>query len=713
MSSIVLAPPDRTELRPAFCLLVAPVAILFAALGLFLLADNGPGVTAGDILRSSLVVVWAFAGMLVGLRQRTDRLSPIALSIAGLGGVALAADAFARETPSAGPGAVTWRSISWMAVGLLFGAFFHLLLSLPHGRLLTRSRRVTAGGALAMGAGVGLTMSRGSDQSPRWAWCLLLGVLLVAGVAMANLRYREAADADRRRMQWIGWSLAVAAEVVLVMLALELIADWPARPLLIATAVSALVPLSLVAGTDRRLLARVDRLLAHTVALTGLSALVLAAYVLVVLGLGRTPSGTERSLLLASMLAAAVAALLYLPAKARLTDLANRLVYGERTAPDDTLRTFGSRLTRAIPLEELLLQLAESLRKTMNLASAEIWTGTDGRLEMAAGVPHRDPSPLSIAEKERLVVARAGVSGGTWIEVWLPELLAGRDPALIRVGPIAHGGELLGLFVLQRRADSVALSEEDDRVVVELARQVGLALHNVQLDSALQASMEQVQQANAELRESRLRIVSAGDAQRRKLERDLHDGAQQHLVAMAVKLRLAEDLIEDDPSEAVSVIGELRSDLKEAVTELRALAHGIFPPLLSSGGLSEAIPAAASRAALPTNVELDAVRRYAPEIEAAVYFCCLEALQNAGKHAGDGASILVRIADRDELLHFEVTDDGVGFDEGGPVGRGHGFVNMTDRLGAIGGRVTVHSGLGAGTTIRGEIPVRAASAVNA
>ena len=645
--------------------------------------------------------------MIVGLRQRTDRVAPIALAIAGLGGLALFADALARHTPSSGPGADTWRSVSWTMVGLLFGVFLHLLLSLPHGRLLTTSRRTTASVALPVGALVGLLLSRGSDRSPRWAWCLLLSVVLVGGVAVANVRYRKAVDADRRRMQWIGWALAVAAEIVLVMLALELIADWPPHAWLIATSVSALVPLSLIAGTDRRMLARVDRLLAHTVALTGLTALVLAAYVMVVLGLGRTPSGTERSLLLASMLAAAVAALLYLPAKARLNDLANRLVYGERTAPDDALRTFGSRLTRAIPLEELLLQLAESLRKTMNLASAEIWTGSDGRLELAAGVPHRDPPPLNIAEKERLVVARAGVSGGTWIDIWLPELPSGRDPALMRVGPIAHAGDLLGLIVLQRRPDGVALSEEDDRVVVELARQVGLALHNVQLDSALQASIEEVQRANEELRESRLRIVSAGDAERRRLERDLHDGAQQHLVAMAVKLRLAEDLVEEDPNGAASVIGELRRDLKDAVAELRALAHGIFPPLLSSGGLAEALPAAASRAALPTTVELDGVGRYAPEVEAAVYFCCLEALQNAGKHAGDGASIVVQLAARDNLLSFEVRDDGAGFNVNGAAVVGHGFVNMNDRLGAIGGCVTVASIVGTGTTIRGEIPVSA------
>ena len=644
------------------------------------------------------------AGLVVGLRQRSDRLAPIALGIAGLGAVAFLADATSRHLAATGD-SQPWRSVSWTLAGLLCGAVLHLLLSLPHGRLLTTSRRWSAALGYGVGGAIGYSLSRGSIGSPEWVWAMLLALFVVGGLAVANIRYREAGSTDRRRMQWIGWALAVWAEVVVVVIALEVIADWPPRPWLITAAASALVPLSFIAGTDRRLLARVDHLLAHTVALAGLTALVLAAYVVVVLGLGRTPSGTERSLLLASMVAAAVAALLYLPARERLTDLANRLVYGERTAPDEALRTWGSRLTRAIPLDELLLQLAESLRKTMNLASAEIWTGTEGRLELNASVPHREPPPMIVGPKERSVVARAGVSGGTWIDVWLPEIAAQRDPTLVRVGSIAHGGDLLGLIVLERRPDGDVFSEEDDRVVVELARQVGLALHNVQLDSALQESLDQLQRTNEELRESRLRIVSAGDAERRRLERDLHDGAQQHLVAMAVKLRLAEDLTEEDPAEAASVIGELRHDLKDAIAELRALAHGIFPPLLSSGGLVEALPAAASRAALPTTVDVDGVVRYSPEIEAAVYFCCLEALQNAGKHAGDGAGIVVTLSADEQQLRFEVRDDGAGFVVDGSVTSGHGFVNMVDRLGAIGGRLNVSSSPGSGTTISGEIPL--------
>lgn len=289
------------------------------------------------------------------------------------------------------------------------------------------------------------------------------------------------------------------------------------------------------------------------------------------------------------------------------------------------------------------------------------------------------------------------------MSVWLPDIAGGLGDAVLRVAPIAHQGELLGLIVCTRRADGEAFGATEDAMLAELARQVGLALHNMQLDSALQASLEELQRTNDELRYSRARIVAAGDAERRRLERNLHDGAQQQLVALAVKLRLARDVLDDDPADAVAMLDEVRSDLQGAIQELRALAHGIYPPLLVSGGLAEALPAVAHRAALPTTVDVLTRHRYRDDVEAAVYFCVLEALQNAGKHAGTGARAHVRVEEAGGVLTFEVVDDGVGFDE--PVGAGHGFVNMADRLGAIAGTVVVRSAPGQGTTVTGTVPI--------
>jgi signal transduction histidine kinase len=370
------------------------------------------------------------------------------------------------------------------------------------------------------------------------------------------------------------------------------------------------------------------------------------------------------------------------------------------------LRTFGSRLTRAIPMEELLLQLAESLRKTLALRRAEVWTGTPSLLERAVSVPDAGPGSLAVGDKERPVVTRAGVSGNAWVSVWLPDLLAARGTCQLRVAPVTHSGELLGLLVAERPADGDAFTEEDERVLTELARQVGLALHNVQLDSALQASLDEVRRTNEELRASRARIVATGDAERRKIERNLHDGAQQHLVALAVNLRLVKDLVADDPDTASEMLEQMAVDVKGTVQELRDLAHGIYPPLLMDSGLGEALRAAASRSPLDVNVEAEGIGRYPTEVEAAVYFCCLEALQNAAKHAPD-ARVDLRVWEDSGGLLFEVRDDGPGFDVAAAKGAGHGFVNMSDRLGAIGGSIRWDSTPGEGASIRGSLPLPA------
>ena len=162
----------------------------------------------------------------------------------------------------------------------------------------------------------------------------------------------------------------------------------------------------------------------------------------------------------------------------------------------------------------------------------------------------------------------------------------------------------------------------------------------MRLDSALQASLDELRRRNEELIASRARVVAAADESRRQIERNLHDGAQQHLVALAVKVGLVKTLMDADPETATGMLDELRGDVQVTLDTLRELAHGIYPPLLRDRGLSDALQTAANRAPLPTTVEADGVGRHDTDLEAAVYFCCLEAMQNAGKHAGDGARIV-------------------------------------------------------------------------
>jgi signal transduction histidine kinase len=222
--------------------------------------------------------------------------------------------------------------------------------------------------------------------------------------------------------------------------------------------------------------------------------------------------------------------------------------------------------------------------------------------------------------------------------------------------------------------------------------------------TALQASLDEVRRQAEALQASRARIVAAADAERRRIERNLHDGAQQHLVALAVKVRLARQLGERDPAKANTLLEELGGDLEDALQELRDLAHGIYPPLLADKGLAEALASAARRAVIPTEVSAVDIGRYAAEVEAAIYFCCLEALQNAAKHAGEGARASVRLWEEAGGLLFEVADDGVGFDVR-RTGVSGGFTNMNDRVGAIGGTLRVESAPGRGTKVAGAIPL--------
>jgi signal transduction histidine kinase len=499
----------------------------------------------------------------------------------------------------------------------------------------------------------------------------------------------------------------MAADAALVVAVLHLLVGWPTQIAAVAAGCTVFLALGMMAGELRALGPYGGRALVQVLSVAGFSTVVAAVYLVIVLGIGTRPTDADdREILGLSMLAAAVTALGYLPARDRLMASATRFVYGAREAPDETLRTFGSRLTRAIPMDELLLQLAESLRKTMALTSAEVYTGAGDVLERAAAVPDTGPRSVVITSRERSVVSRAGVSGNAWASVWLPALLDGRAGSQIRVAPVSHAGELLGLIVAERPAANDPFSEEDDRVLTELARQVGLAVHNARLDTALQTTLDEQRKQADELRQSRARIVASGDAERRRVERNLHDGAQQHLVAMAVSLRLARDILADDPEAAGEMMDQLADDVKTTIQELRELAHGIYPPLLADSGLGEALRAAGNRSPLAVTVVTDGIGRYTPEIEAAIYFCCLEALQNAGKHAAQ-ARVEVKVWEESGGLLFSVSDDGPGFDPAKARG-GHGFVNMADRLGAIGGTVRWESQPGRGAQVLGSIPLLAA-----
>jgi signal transduction histidine kinase len=235
----------------------------------------------------------------------------------------------------------------------------------------------------------------------------------------------------------------------------------------------------------------------------------------------------------------------------------------------------------------------------------------------------------------------------------------------------------------------------DDGELVHAAGGIaGAALENQQLSLALEASLHEVE-------ESRLRIAAAADEARRRIEQDLHDGAQQSLVALRVRLELAAERLQEDPTIGADELRSLGEEVDQINDEVRALASGIYPSLLTGSGLKDALRAVAMRAPITVDVAVDGIGRYAPAIESAVYFTCLEALQNATKHA-NATRVDVDLADRGGRLRFSVHDDGRGFDRQARS-PGAGLTSMRDRIAAIGGTLVVRSSPGEGTTIRGEV----------
>jgi signal transduction histidine kinase len=694
-------PPWSTRATGAIVLAAVAAALVTIAA---LIGDRVP-LGPGRVLSVVLVAAWAAAAVFVAVHRPRETLAAVMAFAALVGAAVLLGAALTGRDVATDTVRDFGAGMRGVAVALLPAVGLHLVLGLPDGDLRTRARRLWVGaGYVASIVIAGYEVGERPDVA-LWPVAVVAGVDVVIGLVGYVSRCRAASSVhERARMQWPAWAVVVAAAISATAWVLHELVSWPEPIRAVALSTTVLVPLSLALGASARIAVRIDRLLVHTITMAGLAAMVAASYLLIVLGLGRAPTGDEKTLLGLSMAAAAVAALLWIPVRERLTDFATRRVYGERHAPDEVIRTFGSRLTRALPLDELLLQLAESLKKTMSLSVAEVWTRGLGRLERAVSVPERGPANITLGTEEETVIARAGLSGVAWARIWLPAVIRADDEVL-RVAPITNSGELLGMIVVRRPDGALQFNDDDDQALTELARQVGLALHNVKLDSALQESLDEVRRQADELRASRARIVEAGDAQRRRIERDLHDGAQQHLVALAVSVNLVRQISENDPETANTMLAQIGTDLQEAVQELRNLAHGIYPPLLMDRGLAEALSAAAGRAALPTGVEAEGIGRYPQALEAAVYFCCLEALQNAAKHAGPGAQAMITVREDEGALLFDVHDDGAGFDLASGAAQGHGFVNMDDRVGAIGGSIQVESAPGLGTTIRGRIPL--------
>lgn len=499
----------------------------------------------------------------------------------------------------------------------------------------------------------------------------LMFPIVVTGAAAAVLRFRRSRGEERLQLKWLALAMLFVASqfgVYGVLVFVQGTASpegegwgWLENLTVLAFLT---VPISVAFGVLKYRLYDIDIVINKAVVYGGLAAFVSGIYVLVVIAVGSLTGYASNPVL--SAVAAAIVALAFQPVRRRAQRLANRLVYGRRATPYEVLSELSSRFAGAYSLEDALPRLARVTAEAVGAERATVWLRRDGSLRPTASWP-ADDGLVALPMRGDDVPPFGSRESGF---------------------PVRHQGDTLGAVSVVMPA-SEPLVPNQAKLVEDVAGHAGLVLRNVALLD--------------DLRASRKRIVTAQDERARKLERNIHDGAQQQLVALTVKLRLAQGLVEREPARAVEMLGDLRDEAQAALEDLRDLARGIYPPLLADKGLAEAIQAQARKTGLPVHIDADGVGRYPQDVEAAVYFCALEAMQNVAKYTA-ASTVSIRLVQRVGWLEFGIEDDGGGFD---PIAtpRGAGLQNMTDRLEALGGRLEVRSDVGSGTTVAGRVPI--------
>jgi signal transduction histidine kinase len=512
------------------------------------------------------------------------------------------------------------------------------------------------------------------------AMILVIPIGVIASLTSLVMRFRRSGGVERLQLRWLLTAAVVVALLYAGAMFASLGSSWggqgdPAWVTVLQNIVIpsfVLIPIAIGVSILRYRLFDIDIVINKAVLFGALAVFITLVYVAIVVGVGALV-GSQGSPVL-SAAAAAVVALAFQPLRRRAQRVADRLVYGKRATPYEVLSEFSERVGQTYASEELLPRMARALGEGTGAARADVWVRVGEELRSEAIWPE-DAGPMP---------ARPIASS---------EETANTTSSLFE--PVRHRGELLGALSIEKRpGESLAATEE--KLVRDLAAQAGLVMRNAGLTEDLLDTIEQ-------LRTSRQRLVSAQDEERRRLERNLHDGAQQQLVALAVKLRLAEQVADRDPAKVKELLSGLQSDAGDALENLRDLARGIYPPLLADKGLVAALESQARKSTIAIAIEADGVGRYPQEAEAAVYFSCLEALQNVAKYAS-ASRATISLSDGDGRLRFAVKDDGVGFDQS-ETSYGTGLQGIADRLAALDGAVEVTSVPGGGTTVSGSLPV--------
>ena len=421
--------------------------------------------------------------------------------------------------------------------------------------------------------------------------------------------------------------------------------------------------------------------------LLGLLTFVIGVYVVVVLAGGALIGRTESPSVPLSVLATVVVALLLAPVQAALERAVARAGHRQAASPYDVLRRFSQDVADGGgEIGALPERMAALLGHAAGAQWAQVWLVVSGRLVLAATWPadaqtDTGPPPPGLDQVQS------------------------NEPHGRRSLQVTHGRELLGVLRLQERT-GVALTPVEQRLFAGLAGQAGLVLRRVALQASLVQQHDELMARAGELQASRQRLVDAQDAERRRLERDMHDGAQQHLVALAVNLRLAQSLAARSPERAAEVLGAQAEAAETTISTLTSLSRGIYPRLLADAGLVVALRSALGATSIPVTVVPGVLSQRLPApVEAALYFCALEAVQNASKHSG-ARHVIITLEEHTGSWVLTVVDDGSGFDsryalEHASAG---GLLNMGDRLAAVGGVVQIRSGSDIGTSVTATVP---------
>ncbi|MBJ7601239.1 MAG: hypothetical protein DLM67_15610 [Candidatus Nephthysia bennettiae] len=564
----------------------------------------------------------------------------------------------------------TSRAILWLAIG---ATLFSIADSFGDPRLLQTSVRdegyplpVTMPPAF-WGAGSELAVWLG--QPAYWGQVLLIPL---ASLSLL-LRLRGATADQRQQIKWVAYAGALAAVGWIVSYLdeapplsiggglTEAIDSW--GDLLWTFGAAVVIPVAAIFAVLRYRLYGIDTVVNRTVLVAGLAVFITGVYVTVVVGVGSAVGRGFGPLL--SLVAAAIAAVGFAPVRSRLQVLANRLVYGPQATPYEVLATFAERLGAAYSEEGVLSLMARLIGEGLAADVAEVWLRVGSVLRLAAAWPPDRSVPATLAlSGERLP---GGLAGG--------HVLAVRDR-----------DELLGaLRVSKRNGDR--LPPHESRLLEDLARQAALILRTVRLIE--------------ELRTSRERIVGAQDEERRRLERDLHDGAQQRFSTAVVALSMLRAELDRGRVDSARVsLADAAQHLTQGLAELRSFARGIHPAIVTDAGLAAAIESLVEVCSVPVSVTVDIPGRLPASVETTGYFTVSEALANIAKHAqATGASVGARI-DSSRLL-IEVSDNGVG---GADPARGTGLRGLEDRLGALGGKLAIESPPLGGTRLMAELP---------